>query len=281
MFLRCFTLPSATSAVLRGRATLIAPYNLEKTMRKLSVLVCLVSMLALAACGGGGSTTETPAPTGGADKGAPPALTGTVSGKITFEGTAPKPEKIQMSADPYCAMANKEPYTENVKVSDGGLENVIVYVSSKVDGNFPTPTEPVVIDQHDCHYVPHAFTVMVNQPVKIKNSDMTTHNIHAYDGETTLFNLSEAVQGMEETKKFDKEAAPVAVRCDVHKWMNANIGVFSHPMHTVSKAGGAFEFKAPAGTYEVTAWHEKYGAQKMMVTVPDNGKAELNFTFKG
>src|SRR4029078_13100903 len=118
MFLRCFTLPSATSAVLRGRATLIAPYNLEKTMRKLSVLVCLVSMLALAAGAGGGSTTKTPAPTGGADKGAPPALTGTVSGKITFEGTAPKPEKIQMSADPYCAMANKEPYTENVKVSD-------------------------------------------------------------------------------------------------------------------------------------------------------------------
>jgi hypothetical protein len=136
-------------------------------------------MLALAACGGGGST-ETPTPP--SDNKPAPALTGTVSGKITFEGTPPKADKIQMTADPYCAMANKDPYVETVKVSDGGLENVIVYISSKIEGTFPTPTEPVVIDQHDCHYVPHAFTVMVNQPVKIKNSDMTTHNIHVYDG---------------------------------------------------------------------------------------------------
>src|SRR5262245_37461438 len=109
-------------------------------MRKPLVLVCLASMLALAACGGGSSTTE-PTPPAGGNNAPAPALTGTVSGKITFEGTPPKPEKIQMSADPYCAMANKEPYTENVVVSDGGLENVIVYISSGMEGkSFPTPT---------------------------------------------------------------------------------------------------------------------------------------------
>jgi plastocyanin len=250
-------------------------------MRKHVLLVSLALTLTLAACGGGGTTENKPTEAPGGAPGG--ALTGTVSGKISFDGTAPKMDTIQMSADPYCAMANKEPMKEQtVQVSDGGLENVIVYVSKGLEGKtFPTPTDPLVIDQTGCHYVPHAFTIMVGQPLQIKNSDSTTHNIHMYNGEDTLFNVSEPVKDQVQTKTFDKEMTPVSIRCDVHKWMNAKMGVFSHPSHTVSKKGGAFEFKVPPGTYEVTAWHEKYGEQKMMVTVADNGKAELNFTFKG
>jgi plastocyanin len=253
-------------------------------MHKRLLFVLFALALVVASCGGGGSTSTPPPPPGpgGSAGGNAPALTGTVSGKITFDGMPPKADKIQMTADPYCAMANKEPFSEQVVVSDGGLENVIVFVSGGpgLEGkSFPTPTDPVEIDQHNCHYVPHAFTIQVNQPLQVKNSDMTAHNIHMYNGEATLFNMSEAAP-MTLPQKFEKPGMPVTVRCDVHKWMNANVGVFTHPMHTVSKKGGAFEFKAAPGTYEVTAWHEKYGEQKMMVTVPDNGKAEVNFTFK-
>ena len=257
-------------------------YNLENTMRKPLLLVSFVLMLLLAACDGGSNEPKGLPPGGDKGGGAPaPALTGTVSGKITFDGAVPKADKIQMTADPYCATANKDPYAETVKVSDGGLENVIVYVSAGLEGKtFPTPTEPLEIDQHDCHYIPHAFTIQVNQPLQVKNSDMTTHNIHVYSGENTLFNMSEVRQGMVLPAKFEKESVPVAVRCDVHKWMNANIGVFTHPSHAVSKQGGVYEFRVPPGTYTVTAWHEKYGTQTGMVTVADNGKTELNFTFK-
>jgi hypothetical protein len=62
--------------------------------------------------------------------------------------------------------------------------------------------------------------------------------------------------------------------------MLAFIGVFNHPLHTVSKTGGAYELKLPAGTYEITAQHEKLGKQTQMVTVAENGSADLNFTFK-
>ena len=37
----------------------------------------------------------------------------------------------------------------------------------------------------------------------------------------------------------------------------------------------------PAGSYEITALHEKWGAQKKMVEVTDGGTVDLNFTFKG
>ena len=97
----------------------------------------------------------------------------TVTGKISFEGTPPPNDKIQMSADPYCAQrAAQNPTTETVKVSDGGLENVIVYVSSGLPaGPFSTPATPVEINQQNCHYIPHVFTMMTNQPLKVKMSN--------------------------------------------------------------------------------------------------------------
>jgi len=245
---------------------------------------CSLVVLALAANCGGGTTSNVPpppadAPAGGAPA---PAANSEVKGKIGFEGTAPTPAKIQMSADPYCASHSTMPTAEDVVVSDGGLENVIVYVKSGLPAgaSYPTPTEAVEIDQHDCHYVPHVFTMQVNQPLKIKNSDATLHNIHAWAEKNKPYNAGQARQDMVNTTTFDMAEMPLPIRCDVHKWMNAFVGVFDHPFHTVSKGGGSYDLKLPAGKYEIAAWHEKYGEQVQMVEVTDGGKMDLNFSFK-
>jgi hypothetical protein len=57
--------------------------------------------------------------------------TATISGKISFEGVPPPNSPVQMSTDPYCLLHSADyPTLETVKVSDGGLENVIIYVSA-------------------------------------------------------------------------------------------------------------------------------------------------------
>jgi hypothetical protein len=259
------------------------PYNLEINMRKRTLVICsCVLLLLLSACGGGSNETSIP-PAGGAS-GAPsgpaaPPATATLSGKILFEGTPPANAKIQMTADPYCAKSSDNPMTEDYKVSDGGLENVIVYVSSPVNASFPTPTEAMEIDQTHCHYVPHVFTIMVNQPLKIKNNDETLHNIHSFSEVNEQYNVGQAMKGMVNDTKFTKAEMPVPFKCDVHKWMSAFAGVFTHPYHTVSKGGGAYEIKLAPGSYEITAWHEKLGPMKQTIDVKD-GSNELNFTFK-
>jgi len=255
-------------------------------MHKRTFFLCaalLVTAL-VAGCGGGGSDDSVPpAPSGGAPSG--PAFdmskaTATVSGKIAFEGTPPPNDKIQMSSDPYCQMhAADYPTAETVKVSDGGLENVIVFISSGLSGSFPAPTTPVEINQENCHYIPHVFTMMANQPLKVKNSDMTLHNIHAWAEKNPQFNVGQPVKGMVNETKFAMPEVPLPIRCDVHKWMGAFVGVFDHPFSTVSKPGGAFELKLLPGNYEITAWHEKYGKKTMMVQVADNDKKEVNFSF--
>src|ERR1700687_2920342 len=98
-------------------------------MHKRTLFLCasLLVVALVAGCGGGSSSDVPPAPSGGSTGGPTfdmSKATETVSGKISFEGTPPPNDKIQMGADPYCAMhAADNPTAETVKVSDGGLEN--------------------------------------------------------------------------------------------------------------------------------------------------------------
>jgi plastocyanin len=207
----------------------------------------------------------------------------TLTGVVKLAAAPPAMPTIQMSADPYCASqhASAPAKDEEVVTGPGGeLENVFVYIK-QINGNFPASTTPVVIDQHGCQYHPHVLAVQVGQPLQIKNSDNTLHNIHALPVVNSPFNEGQPVQGMVSTKKFDKpEITPFKVKCDVHGWMKAWMAVLPHPFYAVSQANGAFTIpNLPPGTYTLVAWHEKYGAKEQQVTVAAKESKAVNFTF--
>ncbi len=255
-------------------------------MHKSKLFVCVFAMLVvLAGCGGGDdSSALPPVPGGGGGGGAsydPATATATVSGNIVFEGEVPEAARIQMAADPFCLSHSEGATSQEVLVTDGGqLQNVILYVRSGHEGeSYGVPGDAIVINQQDCTYAPHVFTMMANQELTIKNSDTTLHNIHAFAEVNTPFNIGQPVEGMETTKTFEQPEMPLPIRCDVHRWMSAFVGVFDHPFHTTSGDTGSYELNLPPGTYEVVAWHEKYGEQVSTLEVADAEAAELNFTF--
>ena len=208
---------------------------------------------------------------------------GTVTGKINFTGTAPANEQISMAADPTCASLHSEPvFTETVMAnSNGTLKNVFVYVKEGLAGkSFPAPSTPVMIDQKGCQYHPHVFGIQVGQPLEILNSDATLHNIHSLATQSKQFNLGMPIQGMKLSKKFEKPEVMVKMKCDVHPWMSAYVGVLDHPYYSVSGDEGTFEIKdLPAGSYVIEAWHEKYGTQTQNITVSEDTPAQVEFTF--
>lgn len=205
-----------------------------------------------------------------------------VSGKVSLEGTPPKRKRIRMDADPVCAAAHDEPVlSEEVVVGEGsGLQNVFVYVKD-VKGDFPPPGDPVVINQNGCHYEPHVIGLQVGQPLQILNSDKTLHNVHGMPKVNAGFNFAMPKFVKKKEHEFESPETMVAVKCDVHPWMNAYIGVLPHPFFAVTGPDGTFEIDGlPPGEYTIEAWHETLGTQEGKAKVAADGTATVDFTFK-
>jgi plastocyanin len=206
-----------------------------------------------------------------------------VKGVVKFEGTPPKGARIDMSQDPLCAKANSTPpTTEEVVVgTDGGLANVVVYVSEGLTSHdFQPPQQPAVLEQKGCQYRPHVIAIQANQKVNIVNSDETTHNIHPTPNNNREWNMSQP-HGVPLEHSFAREEIAIPVKCNVHPWMKGYIAVFKHPYFVVTDKSGSFELKnLPPGTYTITAWQEKLGTQSQKVTVTAGKEATVDFTFK-
>jgi plastocyanin len=259
------------------------------SMRKSLAVLTFAAPLALVACGGGEkqeapaaapASSQAAAPAGGAAAGKGSA---SVSGKVSFAGTAPAPEKIKVSADPYCQKEHKDGLErKTVDVKDGGVKDVFVYVKSGITGTYPPPTDSVELDQQGCMYKPHLVALQVGQSLKIKNNDETLHNIHPRPTVNAEFNIGQPRKGMESTKTFDKKEVMIPVGCDVHPWMRSYISVLDHPFFAVTDEDGKFEIKGlPAGEYEIEAVHEKLKSTTGKITVKDGESAKLDLNYQG
>ena len=257
-------------------------------MLRVSKLIApVVAVGLIVACGGSNQSEsakpESPAAASEGQK-VDPSTAGTISGKIAIEGDVPKLAPIQMSSDPACASAHKDPVEpQTYVVKDGGLDNVFVYIKDGLDKKyvFTTPTEKVTLTQKGCEYSPHVLGVRVGQPLEIVNDDNTMHNVHGMPETNQEFNFGQPVEGMKNTVTFTAPEVLIPFKCDVHSWMNAYIGVVAHPYFAVSADGGKFELRdVPPGTYTIEAVHEKLGKQTQTVTLGPKDSKQISLTFK-
>jgi len=213
----------------------------------------------------------------------PAGSSASVKGTVKFEGTAPKPSRIDMSQDPLCTKAHPTPATtEDVVVgTSGGLANVVVYVSDGLTSHdFQPPQQPAVLEQKGCQYKPHVLALEANQPLDVVNSDETTHNIHPSPNNNREWNMTQP-HGVPLEKTFAREEIAIPVKCNIHPWMKGYIAVFKHPYFAVTDKNGNFELKdVPPGTYTITAWQEKLGTQIQKVTVGASEAKTIDFAFK-
>jgi plastocyanin len=211
--------------------------------------------------------------------------TARIAVKVVLTGTSPAPTKIQTSADPYCAKAHQSDplLSQTVQVgADGALIDALVFVKDGVSGAYAVPQTPITLDQKGCVYIPHVIGMMAGQPLQIVNSDSTLHNIHPMPAVNPGFNIGMPIQGMKQTKMFPKPEPVFHVKCDVHPWMSAYIATFAHPFFGVSDSKGTVELSSlPAGTFQIQAWHEKYGVQTQSVSVAAGETKSISFTYKG
>ena len=210
-----------------------------------------------------------------------PPSGGTVSGKVTYEGTPAKMKPIDMSKEPVCAKMYTTPPTSETVVTGPGntLEDVVVYVSAGAPDQ-GAPSAPATFTQKGCRYIPHVLAFQVNQEFKILNEDQTSHNIHPLPKLNREWNKSQPPGTPAITEKYDK-AEFIPVKCNVHPWMHGQFAVLKNSHYAVTENGGAFTLaNLPPGKYTITAWQESYGEQSQDVTIAGTETKTITFVFK-
>lgn len=246
--------------------------------------VLVPAVMVLFGCGGGEQAASGGGAAGaGSTEASGPRGNANIVGVVNFAGTAPQNPTIDMGEVPECAAKHQgTPRDPRVVVNGGKLGNVFVYVKSGLPAGaeYTAPSAPVVLDQDGCLYRPRVFGVMAGQPIEIRNSDSLLHNIKAVPTENRGFNISQPTAGISMTRTFNTAEVMLPFECNVHGWMHAYAGVLSHPFYGTSGEDGAFTIeRLPAGTYELEAWHERFGTQTQTVTVPDSGSVNVTFNF--
>ena len=204
---------------------------------------------------------------------------GAIAGTISFKGAVPKLPALDMGQDPACPADPQPP--DVVVLNNGKLANVFVYIKSDLGQNsFSPPSEPVVLDQRGCRYVPHVVGLMVGQPLKILNNDNALHNVHPMPKQNDEWNESQMPRGQAILKTFQHPEMMMPVRCNQHPWMQMYVNVMEHPFFAVSGGDGSFQIKdLPPGEYMLAAVHEKFGEQTTRITIRPQQGVTANFVF--
>lgn len=201
---------------------------------------------------------------------------GHLSGTITVEGdvATPAEEAVGDHADKAaCLVDGKLPLDDNIVVNNEnqGLRDVYVLMylkKKKTDAVHPSyeekKKEPVVLDNVNCRFVPHATFVRTGQKLVLKNSDAVGHNCHI----TTFNNEHNPTLPANSSAEitFDTEdSRPGNVTCDLHKWMDSVIFIRDNPYVAITDADGKFTIEnLPAGEWDFQFWHKKVGYLKKL-----------------
>ena len=201
-----------------------------------------------------------------------------------FTGKKPPSKKVNMDEDPQCAKLHASAVTDDsVAVnSNGTLANVFVYLKQGLEGKtFAPANEMVEINQKGCWFGPRVLGIQVGQTLKVTNSDPVTHNIHPLAQTNREWNQSQAPGAEAFTRKFSQPEVMIRVKCNIHGWMHAWVGVVAHPYFAVTGADGTFQLRnVPPGKYTVETWQEELGKQEQSITLAPSGQSEVTFMYK-
>ena len=173
---------------------------------------------------------------------------GTVSGRVTYEGTPTKQKPIDMSKEPSCAKQYATPPTTETVVTgaNNSLVNVVVYVSAGASEE-AAPGQAAVLTQKGCRYIPHVLALQVNQELKVLNEDEASHNIHSLAKINREWNKSQPPETPPIVEVYDKMEF-IPVKCNVQPWMYGTFAVLKNSHYSISAEGGGFKLLTISGS---------------------------------
>lgn len=227
-----------------------------------------------------------------------------IAGKVVLHGKSP--QEIVVRLDPASATIRGDNLTTRhyVVSPDGGLANVLVFISKGLENQrFPPPERAVTVAYRRGLIEPYVVGVQAGQPVRFKNRSPLMHDVHATpkapgNREFNVTLLPAAMdlkilfrelihgrppwRGGTAERRFMSPDIFVRIKCPMHPWEFGYIAVLDHPFFAVTDKDGRFELPPGLlpGKYVIQARHLKAGAVTQEITVAEGERRELNFTLE-
>ncbi len=231
---------------------------------------------------------------------------GTLTGKITYDGTpvAPKVFKVEKTPE-ICGKEDRS--LAEVRVNNGALADVVLVLEGVKAGkpfdNFALTGPPpgtrklegtgdkfmgTNIRPEKCIFGAYTGVIAAGSILRFDNQDPVKHSPHTYEvrGRVRDSMHNQDLEGFGYLKlgiKFKKDTAKlVKLECDQHEHMQNWFYRVENPYYAFSGADGTFKIdRIPPGKYKLIAWHPVLGEQEQEVTIDANGSGNVTLNFGG
>lgn len=192
---------------------------------------------------------------------------GDLSLRIVYDGTPPKPAKIDAAGAPFCGPLGLVSDDLLVNAKDHGIANFYLYLFE--DDTSKVPVHPsyakgakdeVKMANKMCAFEPKAIAMRTSQSFVGENPDPIGHNMKFEPFVNAEFNVAVPAGGKIVQAIVKPEKTPASMRCTSHLWMKGLVLVRDDPYFAISDASGNATIKnLPAGKWNFRIWHDKVG----------------------
>ena len=215
----------------------------------------------------------------GSGAGEPEAATGTIVGRVTLDGPAPRVPPVAVGK--HREFCGEERVPAALRLGPGrAVADALVVLEGEGLAGAAAPGR-VTLDNRGCEFAPRVQVAAVGSDLEVLSSDPILHTAHAYlDRRQTLFHVALPVFLSRRTVRLGRPGL-VTIECDVgHTWMRAFIWVTATGFAAVTDAAGRFRLDGVApGRYRARVWHEILGERALAVDVAPGQRLNVSVRY--
>jgi hypothetical protein len=207
---------------------------------------------------------------------------GTIRGTVEIEGTAPADTTVRTGRDERVCGAT---LVDRSVVRQGDrLGGAVVWVSGLRRGKPLSDARRYDVTLERCQLAPRAQAVLAGGTLLVRSRDPLQTRfrfVRQPEGETIGFVSHNDDGQVVPDARVLRVPGQVDVRNDTHPWVRGFLFVFDQPYFATTPPAGTFSIDdVPAGSYRLSAWHERFGRVDTTITVQPGQTAEVTLRMR-
>jgi len=207
---------------------------------------------------------------------------GSIRGTVRVEGTVPPDTTVRTARDERVCGATLVERT--IERRGDGLGGAVVWVAGLRSGKPLSDARRYEVTLERCQLTPRVQAVRMGGTLNVGSRDAVQTRfrfVRQPAGSTITFVTTNDAGQVVPEERVLREPGQVDVRNDTHPWVRGFLFVFDQPYYATTPPAGTFAMDdVPAGSYRLSAWHERFGRMDTTITVQAGQTTDVSFRMR-